>query len=161
MTGKALLCVAVVALVVRVSFALALAADHGSTGTLSRHLLGDERAYDAFARQVADDGLPRTRAFYQAPAYAWLLGQVYRVWPPPPVSDEDTVVAVAPVHRALFATQHLFGIATAVLTALLADRTGWRVVEGEAARRTTRPVGEVGRGIVGGRIAAAFGPDVS
>jgi UDP-3-O-[3-hydroxymyristoyl] N-acetylglucosamine deacetylase len=49
----------------------------------------------------------------------------------------------------------------AVLTALLADRTAWRVVEGEAARRTTRPVGEVGRGIVGGRVAAAYGPDVS
>ena len=49
----------------------------------------------------------------------------------------------------------------AVLTALLADRTAWRVVEGEAARRTTRPVVEVGRGIVGGRIAAAYGPDVS
>ena len=49
----------------------------------------------------------------------------------------------------------------AVLTALLTDRTAWRVVEGEAARRTTRPVGEVGRGIVGGRIAAAYGPDVS
>lgn len=49
----------------------------------------------------------------------------------------------------------------AVLTALLADRTAWRVVEGEAARRTPRPVGEVGRGIVGGRVAAAFGPDVS
>ncbi|MGY4462727.1 UDP-3-O-[3-hydroxymyristoyl] N-acetylglucosamine deacetylase [Bradyrhizobium sp. LB13.1] len=50
----------------------------------------------------------------------------------------------------------------AVLTALLADRTAWRVVEGEAARRTTaRPMGEVGRGIVGGRIAAAYGPDVS
>ncbi|GGI19043.1 UDP-3-O-acyl-N-acetylglucosamine deacetylase [Bradyrhizobium guangdongense] len=49
----------------------------------------------------------------------------------------------------------------AVLTALLADRTAWRVVEGEAARRTTRPVVEVGSGIVGGRIAAAYGPDVS
>lgn len=122
MTGKALLCVAVVALVVRVSFALALAAEHGSTGTLSRHLLGDERAYDTFARQVADDDLQRTRAFYQAPAYAWLLGQVYRVWPPPPAGDENSVVAVAPVHRALFAAQHLFGIATAVLTALLACR---------------------------------------
>jgi UDP-3-O-[3-hydroxymyristoyl] N-acetylglucosamine deacetylase len=49
----------------------------------------------------------------------------------------------------------------AVLTALLADRTAWRVVEGEAARRTTRAVAEVGSGIVGGRIAAAYGPDVS
>src|SRR5206468_5946949 len=37
----------------------------------------------------------------------------------------------------------------AVLTALLADRTAWRVVEGEATRRTTRPVVEVGSGIVG------------
>ena len=49
----------------------------------------------------------------------------------------------------------------AVLTALLADRTAWRVVEGEAARRPSRPVVEVGSGIVGGRIAAAYGPDVS
>ena len=49
----------------------------------------------------------------------------------------------------------------AVLTALLADRTAWRVVESEAARRPTRPVVEVGSGIVGGRIAAAYGPDVS
>src|SRR6476660_3556514 len=44
----------------------------------------------------------------------------------------------------------------AVLTALMADRTAWRVVEGETVRRTTRPVGEVGRSIVGGRIAAAY-----
>jgi UDP-3-O-[3-hydroxymyristoyl] N-acetylglucosamine deacetylase len=49
----------------------------------------------------------------------------------------------------------------AVLTALLADRTAWRVVEGETARRTSRGVVEVGSGIVGGRIAAAYGPDVS
>ena len=49
----------------------------------------------------------------------------------------------------------------AVLSALLADRTAWRVVEGEAARRTPRGVVEVGSGIVGGRIAAAYGPDVS
>ncbi len=49
----------------------------------------------------------------------------------------------------------------AVLSTLLADRTAWRVVEGEAARRTSRSVVEVGSGIVGGRIAAAYGPDVS
>jgi UDP-3-O-[3-hydroxymyristoyl] N-acetylglucosamine deacetylase len=48
----------------------------------------------------------------------------------------------------------------AVLTALMADRTAWRVVEGEAVRRP-RPRAEIGRGIVGGRIAAAYGPDVS
>lgn len=49
----------------------------------------------------------------------------------------------------------------AVLTALLADRTAWRTVEGEAVRRPARPVAEVGSGIVGGRIAAAYSPDVS
>jgi len=49
----------------------------------------------------------------------------------------------------------------AVLSALLADRTTWRVVEGETVRRPTRTVVDVGRGIAGGRIAAAYGPDVS
>jgi len=48
----------------------------------------------------------------------------------------------------------------AVLTALMADRTARRVVEGEAVRRRSTPA-EIGRGIVGGRIAAAYGPDVS
>ena len=48
----------------------------------------------------------------------------------------------------------------AVLTALMADRTTWRVVEGETARRP-RSLAEIGRGIVAGRIAAAYGPDVS
>ena len=48
----------------------------------------------------------------------------------------------------------------AVLTALMADRTTWRVVEGETVRRP-RPQAETGRSIVGGRIAAAYGPDVS
>jgi len=50
----------------------------------------------------------------------------------------------------------------AVLTALLSDRTTWRVVEGDTTtRRPARGVVEVGSGIVGGRIAAAYGPDVS
>jgi UDP-3-O-[3-hydroxymyristoyl] N-acetylglucosamine deacetylase len=48
----------------------------------------------------------------------------------------------------------------AVLTALLADRTAWRVVEGETVRRP-RTQAEIGRGMVAGRIAAAYGPDVS
>ncbi len=48
----------------------------------------------------------------------------------------------------------------AVLTALMADRTAWRVVEGDTVRRP-RPQAETGRAIVGGRIAAAYGPDVS
>ncbi|MBI5264131.1 MAG: UDP-3-O-acyl-N-acetylglucosamine deacetylase [Bradyrhizobium sp.] len=48
----------------------------------------------------------------------------------------------------------------AVLTALLADRSAWRVVEGEAARRS-RTHAEAGSGIMGGMIAPAYGPDVS
>lgn len=122
MSRGALLCVALVALAVRLSFALALAADDGPVGALSSHLLGDERAYDAFAREVAGDDWQRTRAFYQAPAYAWLVGQLYRVWPPPADGDADSIVAHAAVHRGVFATQHLFGILTALLTALLACR---------------------------------------
>ena len=48
----------------------------------------------------------------------------------------------------------------AVLTALMSDRTAWRVVEGETVRRP-RPQAETGRAMAGGRIAAAYGPDVS
>jgi UDP-3-O-[3-hydroxymyristoyl] N-acetylglucosamine deacetylase len=48
----------------------------------------------------------------------------------------------------------------AVLTALLADRTAWRLVDGETARRT-RNVVEAGRGMVGGLVAPAYGPNVS
>ena len=44
-----------------------------------------------------------------------------------------------------------------VLTALLADRSAWRVVESEPARRIVRGHAE----IVGGMIAPAYGPDVS
>ena len=48
----------------------------------------------------------------------------------------------------------------AVLTALLADRTAWRVIEAETARRS-RVHAEAGSGMVGGMIAPAYGPDVS
>lgn len=48
----------------------------------------------------------------------------------------------------------------AALTALLADRSAWRVVEGETVRRS-RAVAEVVGGMVGGMIAPAYGPDVS
>jgi UDP-3-O-[3-hydroxymyristoyl] N-acetylglucosamine deacetylase len=48
----------------------------------------------------------------------------------------------------------------AVLTALMADRTAWRVVEAETARRShTRA--EAGSRVVGGMIAPAYGPDLS
>jgi UDP-3-O-[3-hydroxymyristoyl] N-acetylglucosamine deacetylase len=48
----------------------------------------------------------------------------------------------------------------AVLTALLADRTAYRVVEAEGARRV-RSHAEMGSGMVGGMVAPAYGPDVS
>jgi UDP-3-O-[3-hydroxymyristoyl] N-acetylglucosamine deacetylase len=48
----------------------------------------------------------------------------------------------------------------AVLTALMADRSAWRVIEGETARRS-RTNAEVGSGMVGGMVAPAYGPDVS
>ncbi|MEO8317709.1 MAG: UDP-3-O-acyl-N-acetylglucosamine deacetylase [Bradyrhizobium sp.] len=48
----------------------------------------------------------------------------------------------------------------AVLTALLADPSAWRVVEAEPARRP-RGHAEAGAGMVGGMIAPAYGPDLS
>ena len=48
----------------------------------------------------------------------------------------------------------------AVLTALMADRSAWRVLEAETARRS-RTHAEVGSGMMGGMIAPAYGPDVS
>lgn len=48
----------------------------------------------------------------------------------------------------------------AVLTALMADRSAWRVVEAETARRSSRGA-DVGSGMVGGMVAPAYGPDVS
>jgi UDP-3-O-[3-hydroxymyristoyl] N-acetylglucosamine deacetylase len=46
-----------------------------------------------------------------------------------------------------------------VLTALMADRSAWRVVEAEARR--SRGHAELGSGMVGGMIAPAYGPDIS
>jgi UDP-3-O-[3-hydroxymyristoyl] N-acetylglucosamine deacetylase len=48
----------------------------------------------------------------------------------------------------------------AVLTALMADRSAWRVLESETARRSRGYV-EAGSGMVGGMISPAYGPDVS
>jgi UDP-3-O-[3-hydroxymyristoyl] N-acetylglucosamine deacetylase len=48
----------------------------------------------------------------------------------------------------------------AVLSALMADRTAWRIVEGETARRI-RPHQEAGSRVMGGMIAPAYGPDLS
>jgi UDP-3-O-[3-hydroxymyristoyl] N-acetylglucosamine deacetylase len=48
----------------------------------------------------------------------------------------------------------------AVLTALMADHSAWRVVESDPARRP-RVHAEAGSGMAGGMIAPAYGPDVS
>jgi UDP-3-O-[3-hydroxymyristoyl] N-acetylglucosamine deacetylase len=48
----------------------------------------------------------------------------------------------------------------AVLTALMADRSAYRVVEAEIVRRPRTHV-DVGSGIVGGLVAPAYGPDLS
>jgi UDP-3-O-[3-hydroxymyristoyl] N-acetylglucosamine deacetylase len=48
----------------------------------------------------------------------------------------------------------------AVLSALLADRNAWRVVEADANRRP-RGAADVVTGMVGGLVAPAFAPDVS
>ena len=49
----------------------------------------------------------------------------------------------------------------AVLTALMADRSAWRVVEvGDRPAARARSA-EVGSGMVGGMVAPAYGPDVS
>ena len=49
----------------------------------------------------------------------------------------------------------------AVLTTLMADRHAWRVVEAEPVRRRSRGHAEVVSGMIGGRVAPAYGPDVS
>ena len=48
----------------------------------------------------------------------------------------------------------------AVLSALLADRNAWRIVESETARRP-RGAADVVTGMIGGIVAPAFAPDVS
>jgi UDP-3-O-[3-hydroxymyristoyl] N-acetylglucosamine deacetylase len=42
----------------------------------------------------------------------------------------------------------------------MADRSAWRVVESEPVRRP-RGHAEIARGMVGGMVAPAYGPDVS
>jgi len=119
---KALIAVALVAALMRVSWEVALRTDDGPVGTLAHHLLGDERAYDGFARQVAAGTLHRERAFYQEPVYAWTVGQLYKLWPPPPLPPLATIVPHAPVHDGIIIAQHLMGVAMAVLVASLGAR---------------------------------------
>jgi UDP-3-O-[3-hydroxymyristoyl] N-acetylglucosamine deacetylase len=49
----------------------------------------------------------------------------------------------------------------AVLTALIADRSAWRVVEAAEVARRSRGHAEAGHGMAAGIVAPAYGPDVS
>jgi UDP-3-O-[3-hydroxymyristoyl] N-acetylglucosamine deacetylase len=50
----------------------------------------------------------------------------------------------------------------AVLTALMADRSAWKIVEADTVpARRGRATADVATGMLGGMIAPAFGPDVS
>ncbi len=125
MSRRALLAVALLAALVRVGWEASLARGTGPVPRLASHLLGDERAYDAFARQVAEGRLDRERAFYQEPLYAWLVGQLYRLAPPPPLppaGQGDSAIPHAGVHRAVIWAQHLCGVLVALLVATLGAR---------------------------------------
>ncbi|MCB9897423.1 MAG: tetratricopeptide repeat protein [Planctomycetes bacterium] len=141
MSRRALIVLALLAALVRVGFEVTLAGQDGPAELLQSYLVGDERAYDAFARQVAAGTLQRERAFYQEPLYAWLLGQVYRAFPPGDDAHVETAVAEAPVHRAVIWTQHLLGVLVVLLTATLGARA--------VSPRT---------GLLAGLMAAVSGP---
>lgn len=122
MTARTLLLIAVVAVLARAGYEVAVMLDEGPVGTLGSHLLGDERAYDRFARTVADDTLDRERSFYQEPLYAWSVGQLYKLFPPAPVDDDIAAVARSGVHVGITVVQHLLGVLTALLVATLGAR---------------------------------------
>ncbi len=137
------LAVVVIGLVVRVGYEAALRADDGPAGLLATHVLGDERAYDAFARAGAEGTLDRERAFYQEPLYAWLLGRVYAVWPPTPVAEDAAAIPREGVREGVVWAQHLLGVLVALGTARLAARVGGR-----------------NAGLVAGLLMAVSGPAV-
>jgi len=136
-----LLAIVLLGLVVRVGFEASLLGDDGPVGVLGTHLLGDERAYDAFARASAGGRLERTRAFYQEPLYAWLVGRVYAVLPPEPVDEAAFAIPRRGVRFGIIVVQHLLGLLVACLTA----RLGARVLGARA-------------GFLAGLIVAASGP---
>ena len=72
----------------------------------------------------------------------------------------DLALAGLPLQGAYRSVRGGHKLNHAVLTALLADHSAWRVVEAEPARRS-RSHAEAGAGMVGGMIAPAYGPDVS
>jgi len=122
MTTRALLVVALVALLARAGYEAAVLGDEGPVSSMATHLMGDERAYDRFARDVADGTLDRERSFYQEPLYAWAVGQLYKVFPPDPVDDAISAVPRSGVHDGILVGQHLLGVITALLVAGLGAR---------------------------------------
>ena len=72
----------------------------------------------------------------------------------------DLALAGLPLLGAYHSVRGGHKVNHAVLKALLADRTAWRVLESDAVRRP-RVYAEAGSGMVGGMVAPAYGPDVS
>jgi UDP-3-O-[3-hydroxymyristoyl] N-acetylglucosamine deacetylase len=72
----------------------------------------------------------------------------------------DLALAGLPLLGAYHSVRGGHKVNHAVLKALLADRTAWRVLESDAVRRP-RGYAEIGSGMVGGMVAPAYGPDVS
>lgn len=72
----------------------------------------------------------------------------------------DLALAGLPILGAYHSVRGGHKLNHAVLTALLSDRSAWRVVEAESVRRPRAAV-EAGSATVGGLIAPAYGPDVS
>ena len=72
----------------------------------------------------------------------------------------DLALAGLPLQGAFRSVRGGHKLNHAVLTALLADPSAWRVVEAEPARRS-RAHAEAGAGMVGGMVAPAYGPDLS
>jgi UDP-3-O-[3-hydroxymyristoyl] N-acetylglucosamine deacetylase len=72
----------------------------------------------------------------------------------------DLALAGLPLLGAYHSVRGGHKVNHAVLKALLADRTAWRVLESDAVRRP-RAYAEAGSGMVGGMVAPAYGPDVS
>jgi len=139
LSARSLLAIALLALATRGMFELQVRRDAGAVGTLAGHLLGDELAYDGMARAFADGSFHRERAFYQEPLYAFVLGLVYRVEPPPPAGDAG--VRVDGVHLGVIVVQHLLGALACVLVATLGARA--------VSRRA---------GLIAGLLAALSGP---
>src|SRR4051812_27527624 len=72
----------------------------------------------------------------------------------------DLALAGLPLRGAYRSVRGGHKLNHAVLTALLADRTAWAVVDAEPVRRRVRGA-EIATGMIGGMVAPAYGPDVS